>query len=1095
MNRTLLIGLGCTILTIPSLAAAAPHARPQAEDEFTHAPDDLRVELAPGGRWVVYSAAEAGGRALFSVPLDGRSGPALLGGPLFSPLGEAWRITPDGARVVYLTGALFAAPIDGHGPAVRLDAEEAGGPVLDFALGEGGRVVYRAGPEDRFAGLFSVALDGSGTTALVAPNDTGEVMRAYALAPDGAFVVFLSQHEGGARLYSVPVGGGTPAALGPPDAAVQDFRLGPDGARVFFRAAAGRGDAFELWSAPLDGSRPPLSLSGALPRGRAVQDYGITADGARVAYLAAQGDGRNALFEGTADGAAPPREVARGVSSDFRLLPGGRGVLYTAEREAGAGLALFAATLGGASAPRELSAPLPAGASVGWFEPVGDGERLVYQLQRAGADGRGSELWLVSSTRERRQLAVLADAHGCRVTPDGRRVVYAGAQDTLYALALEGDSAPVALQAGVRSEFTLGPDGGRVLCSSTGSPPVLLGVSLDVPLEGGAPATRLSSTGGGKAAAAELADDSSSRTNLGGTVGFRDFSYGLTGSSTPTGEKPECKLWYTDGFWWGDLYNDATQTHHIYGLRFSDQTWIDTGTVLDPRSSSKGDVLWDEASQKLYLASHIFTTDAQPTPSNWGRLFRYTYTHGSGYLLDEGFPVDITRGNAEALTLAKDSTGRLWATWVESARVMINHSTGVDTQWGLPSVLPVSVTASTLTTDDISAAVSFGTSVGVMWSNQLTGTTYFAVHRDLDPDTTWSEELVVPGVNCTGACSDDLFSLRADTSGNVGAALKTSLTGPDDPLILIAVRSAAGVWRSTPFGRVQDHHTRPLLLFDDKHDRAFVFATHPEAGGAIYFKSTTASAFRFEVGLGTPFLQNTTDLQINNATSAKQNLDSQSDLVVLASDQGSHFYLHNFLDLPPAVSAVAPPHGTSGTLVTLTGTSLRRATSVDFNGSPAPFTVLSNRAIQAIVPAGATTGRVTVTTPFGADSGEAVFSVDGAFSADLGQPNHRFVDLDLSRMMRLPRSSVVITSITQDEPTENRGSNGYDCDADGLGTNMARLRSECMKGGNGRVYRVHFEVLPGSSSGYMSIEVCPEPNGVPAKDDGQRYDSTANCDL
>ncbi|HMQ32427.1 MAG TPA: hypothetical protein PKD53_16970, partial [Chloroflexaceae bacterium] len=46
------------------------------------------------------------------------------------------------------------------------------------------------------------------------------------------------------------------------------------------------------------------------------------------------------------------------------------------------------------------------------------------------------------------------------------------------------------------------------------------------------------------------------------TAGYRTFSYGTPNgrcNSTPTGEKPESKLWWNDGYWWGRLCNDAAE--------------------------------------------------------------------------------------------------------------------------------------------------------------------------------------------------------------------------------------------------------------------------------------------------------------------------------------------------------------------------------------------------------------------------------------------------------------------------------------------------------------------------------------------------------
>jgi uncharacterized protein (TIGR03437 family) len=51
------------------------------------------------------------------------------------------------------------------------------------------------------------------------------------------------------------------------------------------------------------------------------------------------------------------------------------------------------------------------------------------------------------------------------------------------------------------------------------------------------------------------------------------------------------------------------------------------------------------------------------------------------------------------------------------------------------------------------------------------------------------------------------------------------------------------------------------------------------------------------------------------------------------------------------------------------------ATSVDLNGVPASFTVVSATFIRFTVPEGATTGRVTVTTPTGTLNSNVAFQV------------------------------------------------------------------------------------------------------------------------
>ena len=459
------------------------------------------------------------------------------------------------------------------------------------------------------------------------------------------------------------------------------------------------------------------------------------------------------------------------------------------------------------------------------------------------------------------------------------------------------------------------------------------------------------------------------------TAGFRDFSFGTTGTPAPTGEKPESKLWWNDGFWWGSLYNASAQKYHIYRLNLNTQTWVDQGTLIDDRKSTKADCLWDDETHKLYVASHIFTTDgaASNTSSNWGRLYRFSYDSGSKtYTLDPGFPVAITRGISETLVLAKDSTGMLWVTYVQNSKVMVNHSTTSDANWGLPYILPVGSTYTNLTSDDISSVIAFGGDrIGLMWSNQSTKKDYFSVHFDGDADNDWSSpEIALPTSSSNSPWSDDHINLKTDSSGRVYAAVKTSFTDGTQPLIVLIVRSTAGIWDQYTFCLEDDDHTRPIVVLDEAHNKLYVVSTSPTGGGAIYYKTSSMSAISFAAGQGTAVIKSSSDDSINNVTSMKQNPSSTTGIVVLASDSSTHYYLHNFLPIgggsSPTITSFSPTSGSAGTQVGIQGSGFTGTTAVSFNGSSASaFTVNSSTSLSATVPAGATTGKISVVTPNG----------------------------------------------------------------------------------------------------------------------------------
>ncbi len=64
----------------------------------------------------------------------------------------------------------------------------------------------------------------------------------------------------------------------------------------------------------------------------------------------------------------------------------------------------------------------------------------------------------------------------------------------------------------------------------------------------------------------------------------------------------------------------------------------------------------------------------------------------------------------------------------------------------------------------------------------------------------------------------------------------------------------------------------------------------------------------------------------------------------------------------PTLTSFDPPSGAVGMSVTLTGTGLRSTAKVEFNGTSATFTVVSGTEVDTVVPDGATTGLIAVTT-------------------------------------------------------------------------------------------------------------------------------------
>jgi trimeric autotransporter adhesin len=455
--------------------------------------------------------------------------------------------------------------------------------------------------------------------------------------------------------------------------------------------------------------------------------------------------------------------------------------------------------------------------------------------------------------------------------------------------------------------------------------------------------------------------------------------------SGPTGSKPESKLWWNDGSWWASMWDAASADFHIFRLNQGTQSWADTGVALDDRPSTRADVLWDATAGKLYVASHRFSES--PASGYAARVYRYSYNASTDtYTRDAGFPVTINNFRTETLVIDRDSSGRLWATWVQGGKVWVNASVCSpgcnDASWGTAfSINPANVSS-----DDISSLIAFGgDKIGVLWSNQATNTDYFAVHSDGAADSVWTIENALQGPGL----ADDHLNLKTDSSGRVYAAVKTSKSGSADSLNMLLVRSTGGSWSSHVFGLKRDHHTRPIVLLDEANGLVRMFATAPESGGTIYRKTSPMSSISFAGGLGTPIVRDA-DNEVNNVTATKQNLNASTNLVVLAHS-GAGRYFHNFVSLgggggaPPDASFTAvPSSGAAPLTVQFTDTSTGAVNSrawdfqndgtVDSTAAAPTFTYTSANTYTARLTvtnsagSSTTTRTITVTPPGGGSS-------------------------------------------------------------------------------------------------------------------------------
>jgi hypothetical protein len=414
---------------------------------------------------------------------------------------------------------------------------------------------------------------------------------------------------------------------------------------------------------------------------------------------------------------------------------------------------------------------------------------------------------------------------------------------------------------------------------------------------------------------------------VGGEVGVPTTYDGQSYASSvvrPSENKPQSKLWFLDGSWWALMVSAGGQLVRIHEL-MPDHTWRDTGVTVDDRVDGTGDALWSAADGKLFVATRSKTANL--------KVARFSYdTVSRTWSGDAGFPVAVTTGGSESATIDRDSTGRLWVTYTRSSRIWVAHSDPSGLTWTagfMPNVPDV-----VLKGDDLSTLIAFGTSMGVMWSDQQSGAFRFAIHEDGDPDNVWRVEDALSGPNL----ADDHLNIKqlsGDAQGRLFAAVKTSVgdvagVDPNSTQTLVLVRTpgpgGVGAWSEVPAGTVADDHTRPILMIDQTNQELYFIATAPVTGGDIYYKKTSLANPSFAPGRGAKFVDSSA--LVNNASGSKDPVTAQTGMVVLAVAEGQKRYVHAEMAL---AGGGAPPADTTAPNVPTGLTATPAAGQVDLS--------------------------------------------------------------------------------------------------------------------------------------------------------------------
>ncbi|MHB1461540.1 MAG: IPT/TIG domain-containing protein [Armatimonadota bacterium] len=221
------------------------------------------------------------------------------------------------------------------------------------------------------------------------------------------------------------------------------------------------------------------------------------------------------------------------------------------------------------------------------------------------------------------------------------------------------------------------------------------------------------------------------------------------------------------------------------------------------------------------------------------------------------------------------------------------------------------------------------------------------------------DSVTIAGLNFTGATAVKFNGTTAVFT--VVSATSITATVPAGATIgKITVTTPSGTATSATDFIAAPTITSLTPTFGKVGDSVTIAGTNFTGATAVKFNGTTAV---FTVVSATSI----TTTVPSGATTGKITVTTPGGTATSATDYTVYFL--------PTISSFTPSFGKVGDSVTITGTNFMGTTGVKFNGTAAVFTIVSATSITTTVPSGATTGKITVTTPGGTATSASDYTV------------------------------------------------------------------------------------------------------------------------
>jgi hypothetical protein len=252
------------------------------------------------------------------------------------------------------------------------------------------------------------------------------------------------------------------------------------------------------------------------------------------------------------------------------------------------------------------------------------------------------------------------------------------------------------------------------------------------------------------------------------------------------------KVFYHDSQWWAIAFNlgnsrwciwryDGNQAPALSG-------WVKTRNI-EPGPNFQWDAVIDNSTGKLYLfGSH------PATPHFW----RFSYAGGT-WVNDPGYPKTLPNfANADqgnAVSLARAKNGELWLFRIDNGKLQAKRSSNEGLAWSATINVKTGLNSTKGTADAVAFAFNGNNYVGVAYGEVSAPSTQygFLLHRDGDPDATWSDESAALTFFGSELALNNL-SMTADAGNNIYLITRNTAASGNLPRNTLYKRSAGGVW-------------------------------------------------------------------------------------------------------------------------------------------------------------------------------------------------------------------------------------------------------------------------------------------------------------